>query len=129
MSLDTTNDSIVPLEIHRETSSEGSAVGIALRILWSDGRQSRIPSQLLRQHCPCATCLEQRGDTSHQKPLTGRAASLRIVSSNETEEVDLRSVQAVGNYAISLSWGDGHGSGIYRFSLLRRLAEEHTLLT
>jgi len=30
-------------------------------------------------------------------------------------------VDGVGNYAVSLTWKDGHNTGIYPFRLLRRL--------
>jgi DUF971 family protein len=32
----------------------------------------------------------------------------------------LERVEAVGSYAVSFSFGDGHGTGIYDFDLLRR---------
>jgi DUF971 family protein len=33
----------------------------------------------------------------------------------------LRGWQIVGGYALQPSWGDGHGTGLYTFALLRRL--------
>jgi DUF971 family protein len=33
--------------------------------------------------------------------------------------VTIESIKPVGNYAISLAYSDGHGTGIYRFDFLR----------
>ena len=34
---------------------------------------------------------------------------------------ELTHVEGVGNYAVSLTWQDGHNTGIYSFRLLRSL--------
>lgn len=111
-----------PVEIRRLDTS-----GIALA--WSDGVRHQIPSEILRRNCPCAGCREQRGDTSHAKPLTSPAAprkprGLAIVESSLAEETALREIWAIGNYALGMSWRDGHSTGIYTFDLLRSLGEE-----
>lgn len=129
---------LVPTEIRRltEPGSEG------LRIRWSDGVESFLSVRMLRMNCPCATCEERRGSRSHAQPLSpsptagplvpgGPAASpqpsgkglLKVLRSTVSEELALKSVSAVGNYAISLAWGDGHDSGIYSYRLLRTLGE------
>ncbi len=33
-------------------------------------------------------------------------------------------IDPVGNYAIQISWSDGHNSGIYSFRLLKELEEK-----
>jgi DUF971 family protein len=93
----------------------------ALFVKWSDGEEATIPSTTLRLNCPCATCKEKRGDTSHQKPLTGAKSSLRIVSSSSEEETKLLKIWPIGNYALGLQWGDGHNSGIYTYALIEEL--------
>lgn len=103
-----------PIEIRREEDS--------LKIKWDNGQVAIIPSKTLRELCPCAVCKEQRGDTSHSKPLTGKPSSLRIVEHSKDESLSLQSVSAVGTYAIALTWGDGHNTGIYTFPYLLELS-------
>jgi DUF971 family protein len=38
---------------------------------------------------------------------------------------ELASFEIVGGYAVQPRWRDGHGTGIYSFQYLRRLAEAH----
>lgn len=95
--------------------------GVALT--WADGVRQTIPSEKLRLQCPCAGCREARGDTTHAKPLTGKKSSLKIISASKEEETKLKSLWAVGNYAVGLEWSDGHNSGIYTYEYLRELAQ------
>ena len=37
------------------------------------------------------------------------------------------SVGVRGNYAVSISWSDGHRGGIYSYRVLRKVAEEAVL--
>ena len=37
--------------------------------------------------------------------------------------LELREIEQVGNYALGLTWGDGHNTGIYSFRFLRGLCE------
>lgn len=108
------NSSTTPTEIRRD----GTA---GLTITWLDGAQTRIPSDVLRRECPCASCKEKRGDTSHAKPLTTKKRSLAIVESSLDQELTLQEIWGVGQYALGMRWGDGHDSGIYPFSLLREI--------
>ena len=95
--------------------------GISIR--WADGITNTISCEKLRKNCPCATCKELRGDTTHSKPLTGKISSLKIVDSSKEEEIRLEEIWGVGQYAIGMKWGDGHNSGIYTFDTLRALTD------
>jgi DUF971 family protein len=106
-----------PLEVRRL-----GAGGISIR--WAGGEFHEISSEKLRTNCPCATCKELRGDTSHAKPLTGKKSSLMIVESSKDEETRLDEIWGVGQYAIGMKWGDGHTTGIYTFDKLHELGEE-----
>ena len=112
-------NSFFPTQIER---LQENSQGHGMKILWSDGDESLLPSKELRKNCPCASCLEQRGDTSHAKPLSGRASLLKVIDAEEKEETDLQEVWAVGNYAIGMRWADGHDTGIYTFKHLRELS-------
>lgn len=112
-----------PVEIRRQLDPKTSH-GNALLITWSSGETSLIDSQALRLACPCATCQETRGDTSHAKPLGGKSSFLRVVKATADESSDLQEIWAIGNYAIGIRWGDAHDTGIYPYVLLQKLAEE-----
>ncbi len=103
-----------PLQIKRQDT------GLSVR--WDSSSEVFMEARTLRVNCPCAECREARGDTSHAQPLTTRPRSLRVLSATAAEELNLVSVWPVGNYAIGLSWGDGHKTGIYRWSYLRELS-------
>lgn len=105
---------LTPTEIRRVESR-------ALLVRWSDATTTEIPSEALRKSCPCASCKEARGDSSHSSPLTGRKALLRVVESTRDEELQLTEVRLVGNYAVGLTWADGHDTGIYPFDMLQQL--------
>ena len=78
-----------------------------VRITWRDGHVSEYPFAYLRGWCPCATC-------------QGHGNERRYVHGGSTE---LKSIGVVGNYALSLGWGDGHDTGIYAYRYLRQLCE------
>ncbi|MCB0337818.1 MAG: DUF971 domain-containing protein [Bdellovibrionales bacterium] len=96
-----------------------------LQITWMDGTSQTFSSEELRQNCPSATSRAERGDISHEKPLTvGKKSSLAIVQHSKAEQIALERVSAVGNYAIRLHWADGHDSGIYSFEYLKTLSSK-----
>jgi DUF971 family protein len=76
-----------------------------LQIDFADGHQAVYPHELLRGFCPCAQC-------------QGHSGPIRFVPGGDLE---LSEIAEVGNYALRLTWGDGHASGIYSFGYLRSL--------
>lgn len=92
-----------------------------LKIIWEDQLVQEIPSLVLRQNCPCASCKQARGDTTHNMPITGKKNLLRIVESTSQEQTSLEEIWPVGQYALGIKWGDGHQTGIFTYSLLRTL--------
>lgn len=81
-----------------------------LEIDWADGPTTAYRHAILRGFCPCAHC------QGHHGPVAW-------VEGAEAMDLELVDIQPVGNYALQLTWGDGHGSGIYSFRFLRALAE------
>src|SRR4051794_15899293 len=96
-----------PLRIRRE-GDEGLAID------WSDGVSANVTWRVLREHCPCATCREERA-----KPPD----PFRILSDRELQAGPPRPVamSPVGHYAYKIVWNDGHDAGIYTIENLREL--------
>jgi DUF971 family protein len=79
-----------------------------VHIVWPGGPEVLIPALQLRDQCPCASCVEEG---------TGRK-----ILDTASIPADIRplEIRAVGNYAVQIQWSDGHGSGIYSWTTLRR---------
>lgn len=76
-------------------------------IEWLDGHRTVYPAARLRAICPCARCVNEfTGERMHDP---------RSVP----EDLTHTSVRLVGNYAISLTFADGHDTGIYSYAFLR----------
>jgi DUF971 family protein len=90
-------------------------VGI-FTIAWSDGHVSHIPFSLLRHACPCAEC---RGGHENMSALPDPA--IFLLPLDDTSAVHILNVEAVGSYALTIAWEDGHNYGIYRWDYLRAL--------
>lgn len=81
-----------------------------LEIAFDDGRQFRLPYEYLRVFSPSA---EVRGHGPGQEVLqTGK------------RDIEIRSVEPVGSYAIQPTFSDGHATGIYSWQYLYELGVE-----
>lgn len=87
-----------------------------LSIIWEDDTESEIPVPELRRYCPCATCIEER-----------ESQSANYFALYTKDQQTVLSIQPVGNYAISLTWKDGHSTGIYDFTLLKNLSDRFSV--
>jgi DUF971 family protein len=83
-----------------------------LHVRWDDGHQGRHTTPALRAACPCASCKSDRDP--------GGSSILPIIVPGRNE---LKGIVPVGSYALQLSWGDGHRTGIYTFEYLRSRCE------
>jgi len=88
--------------------------GEGVAITWSDGHTSRYDFPYLRDHCPCATCNDERLRKEQEKPQT-------VVLPMYKERVKARAAKPVGNYAIQIEFSDAHATGIYSFDCLREI--------
>lgn len=79
-------------------------VSRVLEIAFDDGKTFTLPCELLRVYSPSA---EVRGHGPGQETLqTGK------------KNVEIKGIEPVGNYAVQLSFSDGHNTGIYSWDLL-----------
>ena len=81
-------------------------IGHTLEIAWPDARFD-LPAELLRVYSPSA---EVRGHSEQERVLqTGK------------RNVGIKAIEAIGNYAIRITFDDGHDSGIYAWDYLYEL--------
>ena len=76
---------------------------------WADGHKGIYPHVILRGYCPCAGC-------------QGHSGTIRFVEPGPTQ-LELETVDVVGNYALQLTWLDGHSTGLYSYKYLRALCQ------
>ena len=76
-----------------------------MQISFEDGHEGVYPHALLRGYCPCAQCQGHNGPIQYV----------------EGGDLELADIAEVGNYALRLTWGDGHSTGLYAFRYLRAL--------
>ncbi len=74
---------------------------------WTGGHETAYPARSLRMACRCASCIDEMSGRPLLDPKT-------VPDSIRAKGIDL-----VGQYAVSISWTDGHSSGIYNFRDLR----------
>ncbi len=83
-----------------------------LLLSWTDSRTFSVPYTELRFYCPCANCVDEH---------SGR----RIIErTSVSQDVRVTGVQAIGRYALQLSFSDGHSTGIYPFEKLMKICGE-----
>jgi DUF971 family protein len=87
-----------PIEIKLHQASR------ILEIAYAEGKTFRLPCEFLRVYSPSA---EVRGHGPGQEVLqVGK------------QDVTITKVEPVGNYALQLTFSDGHDTGIYSWDLL-----------
>jgi len=93
-----------PTEIKLRTRSR------VLEVAFEDGVRYLLPFEYLRVHSPSA---EVRGHGPGQEVLvTGK------------QNVGIKAVEPVGQYAVKLVFDDGHDTGLYSWKYLRELGEQ-----
>jgi DUF971 family protein len=95
----------------RVTTGEG------VDVTWSDGHGSHYPFPYLRDLCPCALCNDERD----KKARLGSVGSAPVELPMFKPRVTAKSAQAMGNYALQITFSDGHATGIYSFEHLREI--------
>lgn len=94
------------------------STGAGVDVAWSDGHPSHYDFAYLRDQCPCATCNDERQKKeAFAQSSAAPAAALPMFKPKATA----RSAHAVGNYAVQITFSDGHSTGIYSFDHLRTI--------
>jgi DUF971 family protein len=91
-------------------------IGDELAIAWNDGTESFLKLEMLRRACPCAAC-------GGEPDVLGNVSSRQRGITYTDQSFELVGFDLVGGYALQPHWADGHSSGIYSFTYLRRLAQ------
>ena len=89
-------------------------IGDELAIVWNDGVESFFKLEDLRRACPCAAC-------GGEPDVLGNISRPNV--SYNDESFQLAGFEIIGGYAVQPRWRDGHISGIYSFTYLRRLGQ------
>jgi DUF971 family protein len=82
-----------------------------LEVAFDDGSRFCLPCEYLRVESPSA---EVQGHGPGQKVLV-----------HGKRDVNVRAIEPMGNYGVLLRFDDGHGTGIFSWSLLHQLGREY----
>ena len=94
-------DSEAPTQVELDRAS-------GLTLHWVDGSTSHFGLEELRRNCPCAEC---RGLREQGQAVGPRPRSLLPFTAVSAE--------LVGGWGLTINWSDGHGTGIFAWSILR----------
>lgn len=85
-----------------------------LEISFSDGSTFRIPFELMRVYSPSAE-------------VSGHGPGQEVLQTGK-RDVDVVSLESVGNYAVQPTFSDGHSSGIFSWDYLYFLGSQQAQL-
>jgi len=101
---------------HKPTGITANRNSRELTINWADGHTSVYPFALVRHACPCAEC---RG--GHDNMRSEPDPLVFTLPDEDIPATRIHNLEAVGTYAITIEWEDGHHYGIYNWHYLRDL--------
>ena len=85
----------------------------AVTIIFGDDTRHTYPLVELRANCPCATCRNHREQGEEAWPRPSSPQPLTVTDAS-----------FVGAWGLSITWNDGHSTGIFPWESLRRWADE-----
>ena len=85
-----------------------------LEVSFDDGKRFELPFEFLRVHSPSA---EVQGHSPDQRVL--------VV---DKQNVGIREVEPIGQYAVKLSFDDGHDTGLFTWKYLHQLGSQREQL-
>ncbi len=81
-----------------------------LSVRFDDGAAYDLPAEMLRVLSPSA---EVQGHTPDQRQTVGGKRNVAIAA-----------LEPIGNYAVKITFDDGHDTGLFSWSYLRQLGDE-----
>lgn len=108
----------IPIDSRKKPTSVKIHVssGAGVDITWTDGHMSHYDFAYMREQCPCATCNEEREKKS-AVATTAPAAGNPLPMFKPKARA--KAATSVGNYAIQITFSDGHATGIFSYDYLR----------
>lgn len=83
-----------------------------LYIKWDDDSEQKIKLANLRYNCPCALCENEKLERSS-----------KYIPIYSDEQIQIKEIKLIGNYAVNIVWKDNHDTGIYDFDYLKRFLD------
>ncbi|HVZ93441.1 MAG TPA: DUF971 domain-containing protein [Phycisphaerales bacterium] len=102
------SDASWPLEIRLKKDRR------TLVVAFDDGTVHDLPAEMLRVLSPSA---EVQGHSAEQRVTVGGKRDVAIVG-----------VDPVGNYAVKLTFDDGHNTGLFSWGYLRKMGDDREAL-
>ena len=112
----------IPIDTRKKPASVKVHVtsGAGMDIVWADGHASHYDFPYLREECPCATCNDERiRKSAHAGAGPGPVSSPALPMFKPKPRA--QKATTVGNYAIQITFTDGHATGIYSYDHLRSI--------
>jgi DUF971 family protein len=92
--------------------------GTGVDITWADGHFSHYEFTYLRDQCPCAMCNDERAKKEAMPSANLLSSPLLPMYKPKPRA---QGATQVGNYAVQISFSDGHSTGIFSYDYLRTL--------
>ena len=98
--------------MERPERPKPEATATHIELHWSDGQVDRVENRALRLACACALCVDEMSRVPLLDPDT------------IPDDIHAKEVWTIGNYALGISWSDGHATGFFPFTTIKQLAAE-----
>ena len=82
-----------------------------LLVKWMGGEENLVPAVMLREECPCASCIDE---ITGEKTLNVKALP---------HDLTIANYGYIGRYAIRFEFSDGHDTGIFDFTRIRNIGK------
>jgi len=97
-------------QLARPQKPEVEATESHIHLHWPDGRTTSVANRALRLSCGCALCVDEM---THQPILD---------PDRVPADVHATEIRTIGNYALGITWSDGHNTGFFPYKAIVALA-------
>lgn len=95
-----------PIDIKANTSA-----GV-LELTWAPGQVAKLSFIKVRGACACASCVNE---------WTGQPI---LDPASISADIHIKNLALVGNYALRITWSDGHETGLFTWQRLKELSDK-----